>query len=79
MSLIKNTIDIECLIQSLQNLIDAKNKHDKERDAYDGYSWGYFGHSLVKDMEDAAEEFGNRLAEIIDKRVDEKLKELNVE
>lgn len=36
MSLVKNTLEIECLVQALQNAIEAKVEHDKARDEYDG-------------------------------------------
>lgn len=73
MSLVKNTIDIECLVQALQNVISAKNEHDKARDNYDGYSWGYYGWSYVQRMESAADEFGKRLDQLIEKKVIEVL------
>lgn len=73
MSLVKNTQDIECLGQALQNYIEAKREHDKARDEYEGYSWGYHGRFLVVAMENAADEFGNRLTALIDNRVSEAL------
>lgn len=69
MSLIKNTIEVECFIQSLENLTTAKVAHDKARDSYEGYSWGYHGRSYVEDVEKAAEEFNTRLSLLIDSMV----------
>lgn len=73
MGLVKNTLEIECLVESLQRAIEARAEHDKARDSYDGYSWGYFGHGYIKAMQDAADDFGNRLAAFIDQRIEEKI------
>mgnify|MGYP001578847766 CR=1 FL=1 len=73
MSLVKNTIEVEGLIQALQNVLEAKMEHDKARDAYEGYSWGYHGRRLVDAVENAADEFGKRLDALIEKKVDEAL------
>ena len=64
-----DTLKYEYLIHALQEAIEAKVEHDKARDAYDGYSWGYFGHSYVEKMEDKARIFGRE----IDKLITEKL------
>jgi len=66
------TLEVECLVQALQEVMATRARHDHARAEYDrsgGYSWGYHGHHYVKVMEGAAEEFGNRLTELIDKRV----------
>lgn len=65
----KNTLEIECLVQAFQNAVEAKVEHDKARDEYTGYSWGYHGHSYVQAMENAADDLGKRLDELIEKRV----------
>lgn len=68
-SLVGDSLEIECLIQALQNAVEAKVTHDRERDSYDDYSWGYYGRGYVDDMEKAADEFGNRLNALIDARI----------
>ena len=73
MNLPKDTLSAECLVQSLQNVIDAKTEHDNERDSYDGYSWGYHGHLLIEQMRRAAREFEERLEEYIDQAIDLRL------
>lgn len=65
----RNTLEIECLGQALENYMDAKQAHDKARDSYDGPSWGYYGYPYVEKMEDAAEDFQNRLDKYIDEKV----------
>lgn len=65
----RNTLEIECLVQSLENVVAAKQEHDKAREEYTGYSWGYHGHSYVKRMEDAADDFQKRLDEYIEEKV----------
>ena len=69
----KNTLEVECLIQALQKVLEAKIEHDKERDGCDGYSWGYYGQRFVDSMENAADEFGSRLDALIEKKVTEAL------
>lgn len=65
----RNTLEIECLGQALENYMDAKRRHDKARDEYEGYSWGYHGHHYVQEMENAAEDFQKRLDKYIDDKV----------
>ncbi len=67
--LVDNTLEIEMLVQSLQAAIDARKKRDEARDSYDGYSWGYHGGRYVMAAEDAAKDFSDRLAAVIDARV----------
>ena len=73
----KDTLTIECLVQSLQNIIEAKTEHDKARDNYDGYSWDYHGYEYSKQMQIAARDFEDRLEnylnQIIDQRIAAKL------
>lgn len=78
MSLVRDTFEIEQLIQSLENLLEAKSTHDKERDSYQGYSWGYYGQSVIQAVTDAAEDFGNRLEALIEKRVNQAIEKKGV-
>jgi hypothetical protein len=71
MRLVKNTIEVECLIQSLQNAMEAKMEHDKAYDSFNGYSWGYHGRLFIEAKENAADEFGKRLDTLIEKKVAE--------
>ena len=65
----RDTLKCECLVQALEDVVAARREHDEARDNYDGYSWGYFGHSYVKRMEDAAEEFEKRLNDYVKQQV----------
>ena len=65
----RNTLEIECLVQSLQNAIDTRVVEVKARDAYDGCSWDYFGAEYIKASEDAMEDFQKRLDKYIESRV----------
>jgi hypothetical protein len=78
MSLVANTLEIECVVQALENYLDAKRTHDQARDRYEGYSWGYFGRDYVDRMESNAEDFGNRLNALIESRVLLELKKLGL-
>lgn len=73
----RNTLKTECLVQALENVVEAKQEHDKARDEYDSPSWGYYGHHFVKRMEDAAEDFEKRLDDYIEKKVQEALGKLS--
>lgn len=77
MKIPKDTLAIECLVQSLQNVIEAKTAHDKARDDYDGYSWGYHGQSYVNSMENAARDFEERLENYIDQAIQRRLDSLS--
>ena len=72
MKIPKDTLAIECLVQSLQNVIEAKTEHDKARDDYaesGGYSWGYYGEDYVRRMENAARDFEERLESYIEQAI----------
>lgn len=72
--MIRDTLEIECLVQAFQNMIEAKNEHDDARKQFidnGGYSWGYHGHHYVKSMEGAAEDLQTRLNGYIEKKVNE--------
>lgn len=78
--LVPDTITVECVVQALQNMNEAKAVHDRERDSYirgGGYSWGYHGHHYVRAMEEAAVEFQKILNEYIDARIMLKLEQMN--
>lgn len=57
------------LLEALESVIDATNEHDRARDAYDGYSWGYFGASLIHERDKARRNFVERLDALVDERV----------
>ena len=70
----RNTLAIECIGQALENYMEAKHRHDKARDEYQGYSWGYHGGHYVQAMEDAAEDFQKRLDSYIEEKVQAAIK-----
>lgn len=76
--LVGNTLDVECLIQSLTSYLDAKTAHDKARDEYQGYSWGYHGHNYVVACEETAADFAKRLDALIEAKLIEQLEKLRV-
>lgn len=72
MKIPSDPILIQCLIQSLQNAVEAKSEHDKAREEFSssgGYSWGYHGRSYIQAVEDTSRDFGERLEQLIDARV----------
>jgi len=75
--MIKNTLTIECLVQSLQNLIEAKTEHDTARDKYEGYSWEYHGRHHVDAKAKAAADFEERLESYIELAIERKLSNID--
>lgn len=71
---IRDTQEIECLIESLMRAVKSRMEHDKKRDNYDGYSWGWHGRDLVERMEKDAEQFAEHLDSYINKRILEKMR-----
>lgn len=71
--MIKDTLDIECLIQSLFTAIEASNEETKQRENYDGLSWGYHGSYLINEKDNAMKDFADRLESYVDKRIEQKL------
>lgn len=71
---LRDTQEIECLIESMMRAVKSRMEHDKARDKYDGYSWGWHGRDSVERMERDAAQFAQHLDAYIDKRVIEKLR-----
>lgn len=69
----KDTLEIECLVQSLFSAVAASKTEAEKRDEHQGYSWDYWGSSYIQDKNDAMEDFGKRLESYIDKRVEDAL------
>lgn len=69
MSLIDDTLEIECLVQALDRYTEAAAEVKKSRDESDNPSWEYFSRHLIDAKNDAASDFGERLNEYIDKRI----------
>lgn len=61
----RDTLKIECLLEALENYMEARHEHDKARDEYTGYSWGYYGRDYIEKKEKAAEVFQEKLEEIV--------------
>lgn len=61
----EDAFDIEVLFELFEEYIEAKQTHDRERDAYDGYSWDYFGQPFINAKENAARKCKEKLREIV--------------
>jgi hypothetical protein len=66
--------DVQMLLYSLERVIDATNEHDKVKEQYNGYSWGYAGSSLIYERDKARIDFSERLCSLIDSRVEAALR-----
>lgn len=76
--MINDTFDIDCLVQAIENVMDAAREHDAARDEYTengGYSWGYYGQRFIQRKEEAALELKNRLDAYIVKKVQQMIAE----
>lgn len=62
-------IDVQAIVQAMQDYADARAEHEKARNEYEGYSWGYHGSGYINAMDRAAVEFGNRLDAYVDGRI----------
>jgi hypothetical protein len=64
-SLVKDTLAIEALIDSIGEYLEAKTEQDKSRAAAieaGAYSWEYFARRLIEDTEKAAQEVKERFS-----------------
>lgn len=64
---------MEELLYALANVIDATNEHDKAKEEYTGWSWGYAGAGLIYERDKARKDFADRLSAVIDARVEAKI------
>lgn len=66
--------ELEKLFDAMATLQQLQAQHDKEFAEYDGYSWDWNGY-WYRNLEQAREDVTVALNNIIDQRVEEKLKE----
>lgn len=66
--------ELECLVQSLEAVIDAKSSLKEASESYHGCSPGWALRSEIDAVKDAVCEFGNRLGKVIDRRVTAQIK-----
>lgn len=58
------------LWKALSRWVAAKQEHDKAYAEYEGYSWDWAGHYLIKEVEEARAEAEQALNKIIDERIE---------
>jgi len=68
--------ELECLIQSLGQVVEAKQEQKEAYDNYTGYSPGWALSRENDAVKDAVAEFGNYLGKVIDRRVEAKIKSI---
>lgn len=61
--------ELECLIQAVQNILEAKKRRAEAYEEYQGCSPEYHLASYNDAVSDACAEFGNYLGKVIDRRV----------
>lgn len=74
----EDCFNVQVLLDAMDKYARAKRIHDQERDSYQGYSWGYYGHQHVEDMENCGRDFMKVLNDYIDNRVVIRLQERGV-
>ena len=57
------------LMSAFQASADAQFELNKAYEEYEGYSWDYHGHYVIKAKEEAGERFQQSLEKVIDERV----------
>lgn len=71
----EDSFDVQVLFDAMEKYSDAKAEHDKARDEYDGYSWGWYGADYVDRMESAS----LKVKELLNKYIDTRVKEAILE
>jgi len=66
------------LVKSLTELVQLKRERDKARQDCEG-TWGYYGYSIEKELEEKEDYFKKVLDNYIDERMEVKLKEIKHE
>jgi len=61
----RDTLKIECLLEAMDSYASASTEERTAREAYDGYSWGYYGYRYIEAKERAAEEVQKHLRAFI--------------
>jgi hypothetical protein len=64
-----NTLEVDCLLDSLLAALTARQAHDAAREAYDGWSWDYHGAHYRDAMVQASADFARRLNAYIEKHI----------
>lgn len=68
--------ELSCLVQALENVINAKAQQRKAYDECESASPGWALSSYNDAVSDAEADFGNKLGMVIDRRIDAKIKDL---
>ena len=71
----RRALETGVIVEALSNAIESHSELSKARSEYDGYSFDYFGASLIEKADKAAEEFISAIETLIDARVEAKLAE----
>lgn len=61
----RDTLKIECFIESLVDYMQIKKERDEARTNYIGYSWGWHGQPLEDRLAKAAAEVEDRLLAVV--------------
>lgn len=72
----RDTLKTECLMEAFERYYQAKAVEKREREAYTGYSWGYYGYDYIRAVELAAEEVQTQLANLVGAEVQKALKNI---
>ena len=71
----KSTLDIDCLMEAMSNYHDAKEAERRAYNAYQGYSWGYYGSDYIEAVARAAEAVREHLTAVIQDAVRTEIRE----
>ncbi len=66
----RDTLKAQCVLEAITQYNESKAIHDKARDAFEGYSWGYYGREYIYNMERDAEVFQEQFRDFLKEQID---------
>jgi hypothetical protein len=70
-------LSIDAVMSAMADYASAQSDHDVARDKYQGYSWGYHGHSYIHAVDSAKEHAESVLEQYIQACVEKALAKIN--
>jgi len=67
------TTEINDVIESMRDAVNAQYELQKAQDEYDGVSWDYHGQNIIKNLEDCNKNFENNLELYIEEKTNNKI------
>ena len=68
-------LNVSAVMSAMTAYAEAQKQHDEARENYQGYSWGYYGSSYLRAVQEAEEEAQKVLDDYIDLKIAQALEE----